>query len=220
MIKKLYYWLHERTSSPEERGEYSSGHWQQMIRAEALELCRCDEGNLLEVGCGEGLFLSRLAKERPGLDICGVDVWKDILDKAKNRFEEGNIANIRLYHCDASSLVFENDLFDVVVCINVFFNLPSERILCKSLREISRVCKSGGKIIFDIRNSMNPLLWVKYKLAKYYDETVRDLPLKTYRLKKVASLLKQHDFEIVNKRYIGLPRSVFAPVIVVEARRR
>jgi ubiquinone/menaquinone biosynthesis C-methylase UbiE len=107
-----------------------------------------------------------------------------------------------------------------VVCINVFFNLPSEQKLNESLQEISRVCKSGGKIILDIRNSMNPLLWVKYKLAKYYDETVRDLPLKTYRLKKVASFLKQHGFEIVNRRYIGFPRGVFAPVIVVEARRR
>ena len=191
-----------------------------MIRAEALDLCRSDEGRVLEVGCGEGLFIAKLAKERPDLDICGVDIWKDILDKAKGRFEENDITNVKLHHCDASSLVFENGFFDVVVCINVFFNLPSEQKFNESLQEISRVCKSGGKIILDIRNSMNPLLWVKYRLAKYYDETVRDLPLKTYRLKKVTSFLKQHDFEIVNKRYIGFPRSVFAPVIVVEARRR
>ena len=220
MIKELYYWFHEKMSRPEERGEYSSGHWQQMVRAEALELCTCDEGNVLEVGCGEGLYLAKLAKEKRDLDIYGVDIWKDILDKAKNRFEEDNITNVRLYHCDASSLIFEKDFFDVVVCINVFFNLPSERIFCKSLQEISRVCKSGGKIIFDIRNSMNPFLWVKYKLAEYYDETVKDLPLRTYRLKTVTSLLKQHNFEIINKIGIGFPHSAFAPVIIIEARRR
>jgi len=32
-------------SRPDERGEYSSGYWQEMARAGALELCRCDEGN-------------------------------------------------------------------------------------------------------------------------------------------------------------------------------
>lgn len=207
-------------SRPEERGEYSSGHWQEMVRAKALELCRRDEGNVLEVGCGEGLFLAKLAQEKRDLDIYGVDIWKDILDKAKKKFEENNITNVKLHHCDASSLIFENNFFDVVVCINVFFNLPSEGIFYKSLQEISRVCKSGGKIIFDIRNSMNPFLWVKYKLAKYYDETVKDLPLKTYRLKKVTLTLKQHNFEIINKIYIGFPHSLFAPIIIIEARKK
>ena len=207
-------------SKPEERGEYSSGHWQQMVRAEALELCTCDEGNVLEVGCGEGLFLAKLAKEKRDLDIYGVDIWKDILDKARNRLEENNIRNVKLHHCDASSLVCENNFFDVVVCINVFFNLPSKEIFCKSLQEISRVCKSGGKVIFDIRNSMNSFVWIKYKLAKYYDETVKDHPLKTYRLKKVISLLKQHNLEVINKRYVGFPCGAFAPVIIIEARKR
>ena len=220
MIRELYYWFHEKMSSPEERGEYSSGHWQQMVRAEALGLCTCDEGSILEVGCGEGLFLTKLARERRNLDIHGVDIWEDILDKARNRLEKDNITHVKLHHCDASSLVFGNDFFDAVICINVFFNLPSERIFCRSLREISRVCKSGGKVVFDIRNSMNPFLWVKYKLAKYYDETVKDLPLKTYRLEKVTLLLEQHNLEIINKKYIGFPRSAFAPVIIIEARKR
>ena len=220
MIKKIYYWLHKRISRPEERGEYSSGHWQQVVRAEAFELCTRDEGNVLEVGCGEGLFLAKLAKEKRDLDIHGVDIWKDILDKAKNRFEENNITNVKLHHCDASSLVFENNFFDVVVCINVFFNLPSKEMFHRSLQETSRVCKSGGKIILDIRNSMNPFLWVKYRLAKYYDETVKDLPLKMYRLKNVTSLLEQHNCEIVNKVYVGFPRGAFAPVIIIEARKR
>ena len=61
-----------------------------------------------------------------------------------------------------------------------------------------RICKPEGAIIFDIRNSLNPLLFIKYKLAKYYDETVRtrNLPLQTYRLKKVRDLLKKDGFEI------------------------
>lgn len=220
MLKKLYHWFHRKTSKPEERGEYSSGHWQEMVRAEALELCRCDEGNVLEVGCGEGLFLAKLAQEKRDLDIYGVDIWKDILDKAKKRLQENNITNVKLSHMDASSLGFEDEFFDIVVCINVFFNLPSEEQFCASLGEIARVCKKGGKVIFDIRNSMNPFLWVKYKLAKYYDETVKDLPLKTYRLKKVTLTLKQHNFEIINKVYIGFPHSALAPVIIIEARKK
>jgi len=45
LIKEMYYWLHRRMSRPEERWEYSSGHLKDMVRAEALEVCRCDEGN-------------------------------------------------------------------------------------------------------------------------------------------------------------------------------
>ena len=220
MIKKIYYWFHKKMSRPEERGEYSSGHWQDIVREKALGLSGHDEGNILEIGCGEGLLLTKLAQNKPDLNIYGVDIWEEILQKAKKRLQENNITNVKLSHMDASSLDFEGGFFDIVVCINVFYNLPSEELLSASLGEIARVCKKGGKAIFDIRNSMNPFLWVKYKLAKYYDETVKDFPLKTHRLNKVTSLLKQHNFEIINKVYIGFPRSVFAPIVIIEARKK
>lgn len=220
MLKTLYYRLHKRISRRGERGEYSSGYWQNIIRDRALEMCRGREGNFLEVGCGEGLFLVRLANGNQFLSISGVDIWRDILLKAEMRMEKDNIKNVKLVNARGSKLPFKSNYFDAVICINVFFNLPSERMVFATLEEIIRVCKKGGEIIFDIRNSLNPLLFFKYKLARYYDETVRALPLKTYRITRLIPFLKGHGLEIVNKIYTGFPYNRFAPIIILKARKR
>jgi len=219
MLKKLYYWFHNITSKPEERGEYSSGHWQEEVRAQAINLSRIDTGNLLDVGCGEGLFLMKAAENYPHLLIHGIDKWQDILDKAKAKAEEHHLTNVHLAHADATRIPYEDNFFDVIVCINVFFNLPSDDIFDQVLKEISRVCKTGGMMIFDIRNRLNPLLCIKYKLAKYYDETVKDLPLRTYRLQDVEGVLRKYAFQITKKTPLSFPKNKWAPIFVIEARK-
>ena len=220
MLKKFYHWFHKKISKSEERGEYSAGYWQNMVRATALDLCKRNTGSIFEVGCGEGLFLAKLAQESQNLKIFGIDIWKDILLRAKRRFENNRINSVGLVQADAVDIPFKDNCFDTVVCINVFFNLPLEEIFHKSFQEIARVCKKGGRVIFDIRNSMNPFLYAKYKLAKYYDETTRDLPLRTYRLSKVTSDLEKQNFKIINRINIGFPKNNLAPIFIVVARKK
>ena len=62
MIPKVYYWLHKKFSKPDERGEYSAGVWQDAVREKVFELCTFSSGKLLEVGCGEGLFLLKFSQ--------------------------------------------------------------------------------------------------------------------------------------------------------------
>lgn len=220
MLKNFYYWLHKKLSKPVERGEYSAGFWQEAIREKVFSLCSDTQGRILEVGCGEGLFLSKIAQPRNNMVVFGVDLWWDILIKAKNRCLEQSLDNVKIIQADAQTLPFKSDFFDRVVCINVFFNLPDENVLQSSLQEIARVTKSGGRVVFDMRNSMNPFLFLKYKLAKYYDETVKDLPLRTYRFKKVTSYIARYNFKVVNKISIGFPWNRFAPIFIVEAQKK
>ncbi len=217
MIKKVYYWLHKKMSRPEERGEYSSGRWQDMVRTKVVELAGNRGKDILEVGCGEGLFLCKISQKNPELKIFGLDNWGEIIFKADKRIQDNNLQNISLIQGDASSLPFKNESFDTVVCINVFFNLPSEEVFRAGFKEIARVCKSKGSLIFDIRNAANPLLYFKYKFAKYYDETVKNLPLRTYKLSKIKACLKENNFKPVNKINIGFPNNNFAPIMILEA---
>lgn len=219
MIERIYYWFHNKFSRPDERGEYSSGYWQDAVRQEAFRLSDGQSGRLLEVGCGEGLFLSRIAKERPELNIYGVDVWKEILDRARERFDKDGIKNVRLECAEGKKMPFKDKSFDTIVCVNVLFNIPSEEMVMEVLCEISRVSKNGAKLILDIRNSLNPLLHVKYGLAKFYDATVRKLPLKMYSLRRARELLKRSGFEIAGRKEIGFPGKIFSPIIVIEAKK-
>ncbi len=215
MLERIYYRLHKMASRPEEKGEYSSGYWQDIIRQRAIEMCKKHEGRLLEVGCGEGLFLARMITADPDLEVWGVDEWDEILTKARMRI--GQIKpGVELLKADASDLPFKDAFFDTVVCINVFFNMESIEKVSHALKDMARVCKAGGRIIFDFRNSLNPLLAVKYGLARYYDPTVKDLPLNTYNPEDIKAILGGVNLDITCEKRLFFPAKRFAPVIMME----
>jgi len=209
-------------SRAEERGRYSGGLWQDRVRCEAAALCR--EGGLraLEIGCGEGLFLTRLAEDRRDMEIWGIDNNRARLAEAKKRAAEKELKNIHLLSGEGARPPFGGGYFDVIICINTFFNMESADSVNRTLFQMRRLCKKNGRIIFDFRNSMNKMLVLKYRLARYYDETVMDLPLKTFELGYIESLIRDIGFKVISKRYIpGLFGKgwlkVIAPIIIIEA---
>jgi ubiquinone/menaquinone biosynthesis C-methylase UbiE len=199
-------------SRPEERGEYSAGYWQGRVRREALALCRDAKGRLLEVGCGEGLFLAQVSEGNRGIEIFGIDNDEARLMAAANRLRNANLSVQ-----DAGNLSFEDDYFDTVVCINVLFNMGSMEEVRRTLGEMRRVCKKDGSIIFDFRNSENPLSSVKYRLAKYYDDTIRNLPLRTYSTRDIEGILRDLGMAIADRKNISSIFPFPAAVIVVKA---
>lgn len=220
MINKIYYWFHRLTSKTEQRGQYSAGRWQEKVRQEALSLCRGTKGRVLDVGCGEGLFLIRLKAQNPGLEIWGIDNNIARIEEAKRKSREKNLQDINLNAGNSTNLAFKDEYFDAVVCINVFFNLRSFALVKQTLEEMKRVCKKSGRIIFDFRNRNNPLLLFKYSLARFYDSTVKDLPLKTYSPGQIHSLLKDLGLEAIEEKFIGSPLKSLAAIIVLEVRRQ
>jgi ubiquinone/menaquinone biosynthesis C-methylase UbiE len=216
LIQKAYSNFHNLLSKPQERGEYSSGRWQNKVRVEAFQSCKDINGKLLEAGCGEGLFLAELALSNKDLELYGIDMSGKLLERARGRLKDKNIERIKLREADASVLPFEDLYFDAVVCINVLFNLPSRDIVRKVLLELGRVCKKKGKVIIDFRNKRNILLYLKYKLAPYYDQTVSSLPLNTYTLEDIKMLLADAGLRIKKQTGIGFLSKVIPPIIVLE----
>lgn len=216
-MRQLYSWLHRISSKPQERGEYSSGPWPDLIRVEALRLCQGIHGKILEVGCGEGLFLIPCAQQNPYAEIYGVDNNRERLASAGKKARNANLTTIRLSEQEAPHLAFEDGFFDAVVCINVFFNMPSQELVGQTLLQLKRVCKAGGKIIFEFRNSQNPFLKLKYATARYYDATLNNVPLRTYNPKEIRGFLQQAHLSVTKLIRLGFPVKTFAPIILVEA---
>ena len=215
MLTRIYRFLHRLASRTGEKGEYSGGYLQDRIRREALSLCRHAEGRLLEIGCGEGLFLTQVTGQNRRLEVWGIDN-----DDARLKAAALRLRNVNLSRQDAAKLSFEDGYFDMVICINVLFNMRSIDEVKRTLEEMKRVCRDDGRIIFDFRNSANPILPLKYKLAKYYDDTLKGLPLNTYSIGAVTDILKETGLAVSNKRFIGLPRGALAPVIMIGAVKR
>jgi ubiquinone/menaquinone biosynthesis C-methylase UbiE len=219
LLEKIYYFFRDLSSRSEERGERSAGFLQNKIRKSALAISVDYCGRLLEVGCGEGLFLTQLVKINSKVEAWGVDNWPQILARARERFIKNGLTEIKLVEAQAGQLPFEDAYFDAVIFVNVLICIVSLEEVKAAIKEISRVTKPGAKLILEFRNKRNILLKVKYKLAKFYDATVKNHPLSTYYEKDILGLLRENGFEVRKRRYVGYFIKGLAPVIIIEAQK-
>jgi len=216
ILDMLYRPLHRLFSRPSERGEYSSGVWQDMVRRAVLDLCAGKRGTALEIGCGEGLFAVQLKQREPGLEVWGIDNDAARLEQAKAKARERGL-EINFSLGDAGRLPYPDASFDLVICANVFLILGSLGAIEAFLSEMKRVCRKDGSIIFDYRNSRNPLLRLKYALAPYYDHSVRHLRLTTCDPRWIERALRGLGLKAVRQRNLGFFIRWLAPLIIVEA---
>ena len=118
---------------------------------------RGDE-NVLDVGCGRGLFLIGAAKRLKSGKATGIDLWnpQDLSGNTAaatlaNAKTEGVEKRVKIETGDARQLPFAGDAFDVVLSSLALHNISSQAERTKALREIDRVLKPGGYLaIFDI----------------------------------------------------------------------
>lgn len=99
-------------------------------------------GAVLDVGCGTGEIVARLAAKYPRASFVGVDLEEPHLARAAARcaaFGE----RVRFERGDAMALPFADDEFDLVVCRHVIQAVPDAR---RVLSEIRRVVRPGGRV--------------------------------------------------------------------------
>ena len=110
-------------------------------------------GKILEVGVGTGLSLPSY---RTDLNITGIDVSTEMLNKARERVDNTTAKRWTLLEMDAENLTFSADSFDCVAAMYVASVVPD---VDKFLAEITRVCIDGGDIIIVNHFSTNhPIL--------------------------------------------------------------
>ncbi len=221
IVHKIYSVFHRMTTPSRERSSsISPGYWNHLVRSAVLSAA-CDiEGNILDVGCGDGLFLIQLAKQNPRARIWAVDIDAGNIRQAQERVQQEQITSINFSQQDATMMSFDVDMFDMVICSNVFMTMDSMATVRNALVSMSRVSKKGALIAFDYRNALNPLLRLKYKLAPMYDETIKGHNLSAYYPGDISAALKEAHMTMVEKICIGLPLlSALAPVIIIRARK-
>jgi arsenite methyltransferase len=120
---------------------------------ELVELCYIDQGKyVLDVGCGVGVTPCYLAK-RYGCRVMGVDIRERMIDRSNERAKrEGVEDRVEFRVADAQDLLFEDALFDAVICESVLAIVPDKR---KAANEFVRVTKPGGYV------GLNESTWIK-----------------------------------------------------------
>jgi len=124
----------------EEAEAYRYGEYAPWM-AGTMEFARHAGERVLEIGGGMGTDLSQFA--RHGALVTDLDLSSGHLALARENFTLRGLPGAFVLH-DAESLVFDDDMFDVVYSNGVLHHTPNTRDV---VREIRRVLKPGGRAI-------------------------------------------------------------------------
>ncbi len=111
------------------------------------------ERTVLEVGCGTGLILQRIAPlaER----AIGIDVSAGMLERAAAR-------NLEVVRGDARRLPFVDEAFDVVCSFKMLAHIPNVE---RAVREMARVTRPGGHLLLEFYNPWSIRYLTRYGLG-------------------------------------------------------
>ncbi len=100
---------------------------------------------ILDVGCGGGITVNRLAQLAPKGKVFGLDYSPDMVEFSK-RINKEMIAQNRVEIVEATveKTSFKNDFFDLVTAFETYYFWPD---LPLALKEIKRTLKPNGKLL-------------------------------------------------------------------------
>ncbi|MBU2102889.1 MAG: class I SAM-dependent methyltransferase [Candidatus Omnitrophica bacterium] len=138
-------------------------------RAEyCMSLARLDASKkVLEIGCGTGLLTRRIAPS--GAPITAIDISRDLISRATR---DVVCNNVEFKICDVDALPFEDNSFDVALGTNVLHHLD----VPSAMKEIYRVLKSDGVIVFSEPNIINPQIMIQrcIPLVRYITQETKN----------------------------------------------
>lgn len=111
----------------------------------------------LEVGCGTGVFLERVA--RSGVTLHGLDLSEDLLERARVRVRD--LPNVTLDRGNAEATPYPAAHFDAVYGSSVLHHLN----LDAALAEAHRVLRPGGHVVFAEPNILNPQVLLMFRFG-------------------------------------------------------
>lgn len=134
-----------------------------------------NDQHILDLACGTGTLTILLKKTYKKAEVIGIDGDTKILEIAKAKAKDANV-NIQFKNGLSYNLPFADGFFEKVVSSLFFHHLTRENKL-KTLREVSRVLKSGGELhIADWGEPSNFLMRIGSYLVQFFDgfETTSD----------------------------------------------
>jgi ubiquinone/menaquinone biosynthesis C-methylase UbiE len=118
-----------------------------------------DDEIILDVGCGGGRTVAKLAAAAPSGRVCGVDYAAESV-AASMRTNQSQVARgrVEIRQSSVSDLPYPDNTFDLVTAVETHFWWQD---LAAGMREIRRVLKPGGRLLI-IAEFYNSARYAKY----------------------------------------------------------
>ncbi len=147
---------------------------------------------VLDAGCGDGIQAAAISNKNR---VIGIDISQTRLRRAQEIVNKGSFIN-----GDLLSLPFKDNIFDVVLFLEVLEHLPGP---IPVLRELRRIVKRGGYLILDTPSKTNIVDILLRLIGRnppnwglYLDKS----HLFFYNMSEVKGLLKRSGFDCLKVR--------------------
>jgi len=146
----------------------------------------------LELGCGTGVFLERVA--RSGARLAGIDLSPDLLARGAARL--AGVANVTLTRGNAEQMPYPDASVDAVYGSSILHHLD----LDAALAEAFRVLRPGGRAVFAEPNIVNPQVAFMFHFGltkRYFGVSPDEMAFSRFR---AAGAMRRAGFEEVSVR--------------------
>ncbi len=113
--------------------------WDGVLASFVRYLALSKDAHVLDVGCGPGSLVRRLAREVAFVSGCDAD--HGMIDRAQKLADEAGLHNVEYRAGALPDLPYASDQFDAVTATNVIF---LQRCPQAAVHELARVCRPGG----------------------------------------------------------------------------
>jgi len=137
--------------------------------AERFALLGFKEGNVLDAGCGYGIYAIQIAKSFPKAKVIGIDLSEYLLQIATKIAQEEHVSeHVSFQKQDVQKLPFTDNFFNLVLNINMMHIVEEPT---KMINELWRVLAPHGiLVIADIKRSWIGHIMPLFKTAFSFDE--------------------------------------------------
>ena len=200
--------LHKMSNA---RIEFIKNNASRIITKKNTETKLLDGIECLDIGCGGGILSERLS--RLGGRVTGIDASQNSIDVAKEHSIKSRLEID--YKCISTSKILKHkkkkylNMFDIVIASEVIEHVNERKVF---LSDISKLCRSGGLVVFTTINSS----FLGVFLGKFFAENIlKVVPLNTHDENKFISperlSLEAEEHNIILDNFIG-----FTPTFQIE----
>jgi len=100
-----------------------------------------ENSNVLDAGCGNGKNM--IYMNNKNINCIGIDFSQQLLQICRDK-------SLNVLESDIRNLPFQDNEFDFIISIAVVHHISSHKDRIKSINEMLRVCKSGGKLLISV----------------------------------------------------------------------
>lgn len=144
---------------------------------ESIVRCSPKLKAVLDIGCGAGNYMVKLAQKVVDIDITLLDLSQPMLDKALERVGEATIGKVNARKGDFRTVDFGTDKYDVIIATAVLHHLRDDVDWETTFKKLFNLLNDGGSVwIFDLVHQTDTILqqYIYHDLYGKYLEQLKD----------------------------------------------